>query len=202
MAMRQILAEQYVKLPVLVDQNTCSGKTYIVTGSNNGLGLETARHLVASSASRVILAVRNTTAGEKAKADIERTTGRKGVVVVWHLDLASFASVKKFAEMAKNELDRVDGLIENAGVWLSKWTLAEGMETTMMVNVVNTLFLAVLLMPKLIESARKYSIQPRLVFVVSGLAFQAAAKQELDKGGRANVLVGVNNSKEQVMDQR
>lgn len=95
MSMRQIFAEQYVKLPVLVDRNTCSEKTYIVMGSNNGLGLETARHLVGSSASRVVLAVRNTTAGEKAKAGIERTTGRLGVVEVWHLDLASFASAKK-----------------------------------------------------------------------------------------------------------
>ncbi|KAH7414239.1 hypothetical protein DE146DRAFT_28687 [Phaeosphaeria sp. MPI-PUGE-AT-0046c] len=202
MSMPQIFAEQYVKLPVLVNKNTCSGKTYIVTGSNNGLGLETARHLVASSAARVILAVRNTTAGEKAKIDIERTTGRTGVAEVWHLDLASYVSVKKFAEKVRNELDRIDGMIENAGVFLNKWTVAEAMETSMTVNVVNTMFLAVLVMPKLIESARRYGIQPRLVFLVSGLGFQAAAKHELDKGGRQNVLMGVNNSKKQDMNQR
>jgi short-subunit dehydrogenase involved in D-alanine esterification of teichoic acids len=82
MSMRQIFAEQYVKLPILVDRNTCSGKTYIVTGSNNGLGLEAARHLVGSSASRVILAVRNTAAGEKAKVDIEHTTS--GTLILLH----------------------------------------------------------------------------------------------------------------------
>ena len=118
MSMRQIFAEQYVKLPILVDSKTCSNKTYIVTGANNGLGLETARHLIQSSASRVILAVRNITAGEAAKADIERTTGRTGVADVWYLDLASSASVTAFASKADKELDGIDGLIENAGVML------------------------------------------------------------------------------------
>lgn len=200
--MRQIIAEQYVKLPILVDNKTCSGKTYIVTGSNNGIGLETARHLVASSATRVIIAVRNTAAGEKAKADIERTTGRKGVLDVWQLDLASYASTKKFAERVRNELDRIDGFIQNAGVFLKNWTVAEDMETTMTVNVVNTMFLAMLIMPKLIASARKFSMQPRLIFLVSGLGFQAPAKKELDKGSRTHVLQSVNNSKEQIMDER
>lgn len=80
MVMLRLTAEQYRKLPILADESTCSGKTYIVTGGNSGLGLETARHLVEFKASRVILAVRNLTAGENAKKDIEQTTDRKGVV--------------------------------------------------------------------------------------------------------------------------
>lgn len=202
MSMKQIFAEQYVKLPVLVDRNTCSGKTYIVTGSNNGLGLETARHLVGSSASRVILAVRNISAGETAKIDIERSTRRTGVVEVWHLDLASYASVKSFAAKAAKELGRLDGLIENAGIMLDKWTTAEDMETSMTVNVVNTMFLGMLLMPKLIESAQKYGIKPRLVFLVSGLGFQKGSKEQLAKGGQVDILKGINKPKEQSMDER
>jgi NAD(P)-dependent dehydrogenase (short-subunit alcohol dehydrogenase family) len=202
MSARQIFAEQYCELPVLVDQNTCSGKTYIVTGSNNGLGLETARHLVGSSASKVILAVRNTVAGETAKADIERTTGRRGVAEVWHLDLASYASVRKFASKAAEELDRIDGLIENAGVHLDNWTLAENMETSMTVNVVNTMFLGMLMMPQMIKSADSYGIKPRIVFLVSGLGFTAQSKRELAKGGQTNIFQGINNKKEQEMDAR
>lgn len=80
--MLRLTAEQYKKLPVLANESTCSGKTYIVTGSNSGLGLETARHLVGSSASCVVLAVRNLTAGETAKEDIEKSTARKGVIKV------------------------------------------------------------------------------------------------------------------------
>lgn len=82
MVMLRLTAEQYRKLPILANESTCSGKTYIVTGSNSGLGLETARHLVGFSAARVVLAVRNLTAGENAKKEIEKSTGRKGVVQV------------------------------------------------------------------------------------------------------------------------
>lgn len=83
MVMLRLTAEQYTKLPIVADESTCSGKTYVITGGNSGLGLETARHLVEFSASRVILAVRNLKAGETAREDIEKTTGRKGVVEVW-----------------------------------------------------------------------------------------------------------------------
>lgn len=82
MVMLRLTAEQYRKLPILVDESSCVGKTYVITGGNSGLGLETARHLVASSAATVVLAVRNLSAGETAKADIEKSTGRKGVVQV------------------------------------------------------------------------------------------------------------------------
>jgi NAD(P)-dependent dehydrogenase (short-subunit alcohol dehydrogenase family) len=202
MSAKQIILEQYVKLPVLVEQDTCVGKTYIVTGSNIGLGLETARHLVGSSASTVILAVRNSAAGETAKAEIERTTGRKGVLEVWHLDLASSASVKKFASKAAKELDRIDGLIENAGVMLDTWTLAEGFETSMTVNVINTMFLGLLMLPQMIDSAEKYGIKPRIVFLVSGLGFTAGARQELAKAGKSDIFQGTNNQEEQDMNAR
>jgi NAD(P)-dependent dehydrogenase (short-subunit alcohol dehydrogenase family) len=147
--------------------------------------------------------VRNLSAGEKAKLDIERTTRRNGVVQVWHLDLASAESVQSFAAKAGAELDRIDGLIENAGVWLDAWTLAEGgMEMCMTVNVINTILLGVLMMPKLMESAKQLGLQPRLVFVVSGLGFQAMARKELIKGGKVDVLVGLNDQKQQSMGGR
>lgn len=78
-----VIHELFKKLPVLINAVTCHGKFYIVTGANVGLGLETARYLVKSSAAKVIFAVRNLDAGKKAKTDIEQTTGRSGVVKVW-----------------------------------------------------------------------------------------------------------------------
>lgn len=65
--------------------------------------------------------------------------------------MASHASVQSFAKKASAELDRIDGLVANAGVMLDAWSIAEGMETSVTVNVINTLFLGVLMMPKLSE---------------------------------------------------
>lgn len=69
-------------------------QTVIVTGANTGLGLEAARHITRLNATKVILAVRNTSKGEAAKRSIEESTGRLGVVEVWPLDLSNYESVK------------------------------------------------------------------------------------------------------------
>ena len=81
-SMAKMMLTQFSKLPLLVDESTCKGKTYVVTGSNIGLGLEVSRLLVAAGAKTVVVAVRNLSLGENAKADIEKTTGRTGVVLV------------------------------------------------------------------------------------------------------------------------
>jgi NAD(P)-dependent dehydrogenase (short-subunit alcohol dehydrogenase family) len=201
MSTTQIIIEQYKKLPVLVEPGTCSGKVYIVTGANSGLGLETARHLVRGSAEKVIMACRNVAAGKQARADIERTTGRVGVADVWPLDLASTASVQAFAKRAYKELERVDGLIENAGVFLDKFETVEGFETTIAVNVVNTIFLGVLMMPKLIESAKRFGNLPHLVFVVSALGVQMEKELAKSKSG-SKIFDGLNNPKLASMDDR
>lgn len=143
-----------------------SGRTVIVTGSNVGLGLESARHFTRLNAAKVILAVRNTSAGADAKASIEKTTKRTGVVEVWQLDLGNYASVKAFAEKA-NSLERVDVLLENAGIATGKFKIAEGNESTITVNVISTVLLACLMLPKLQETAAKFSMKTHLTIVSS-----------------------------------
>lgn len=200
MSVTQSLLEQFKHLPVLLNPGDCAGKTYIVTGANIGLGFETVKHLVRCSASRVILAVRNVKAGEKAKADIETATGRSGVMDVWHLDLGSFASVIAFANKAIAELDRLDVLVENAAVALDKWSVSEGMETSVTVNVVSTALLGAMLMPKLAESGRKHGFNPRLVFVGATLGF--AVKDELEKCNDGKIFSGLNDPKRTHMNDR
>jgi NAD(P)-dependent dehydrogenase (short-subunit alcohol dehydrogenase family) len=147
----------------------CSGKTVIVTGANTGLGLEAARHYVQLNAAKVILACRNLDKGEAAKKDIESSTGRK-VVEVWRLDLGSYESVKEFAKRAQG-LDRVDILLENAGISTNKFTVVEGNESTVTVNVVSTFLLALLMLPKLQETGRKHNTIPNLAIVSSEVHF-------------------------------
>jgi NAD(P)-dependent dehydrogenase (short-subunit alcohol dehydrogenase family) len=169
--MSAVLATQPHGLPLLATPNNCSGRTYIVTGANSGLGLEAARHLVNAGAAKVVLAVRNIMAGQKALEDIEKSTGKSGVAEVWLLDLASFGSVKAFAQKATTELDRIDAVIENAGVAISERVLVEGHNMMVAVNVLSTLLLGLLLLPKLKNVARRYGILPHLVFVSSIAGF-------------------------------
>ncbi|KAK6397943.1 hypothetical protein LTR95_019486, partial [Oleoguttula sp. CCFEE 5521] len=68
----------------------CTGRTIIVTGANTGLGKEAARHIVRLNADRVIITARDASKGAAAVKDLEQTTGRKGVIEVWDLDLASY----------------------------------------------------------------------------------------------------------------
>jgi len=172
MSLKEFIYEQWRDLPLLLTRENCAGKTFVATGANSGIGLEVARHLVHASASRVIMGIRNTKASPEALATVEKTTGRHGVAEVWPLDLASYDSIKSFAKRAMTELPRIDCVIEKAAAGLEKWTVAEGMETSTTVNVFGTLLLCILLLPKLIECGRRFDIQPRLVFVVSGLGFQ------------------------------
>ncbi|TDZ15188.1 Short chain dehydrogenase atnD [Colletotrichum orbiculare MAFF 240422] len=143
-----------------------SGQTVIVTGSNTGLGLEAARHFARLGAEKVILAVRNLAKGEAAANSIEETTGRKDATEVWELDLASYASVERFAARV-NGLARLDVLVGNAGVLTYDFVRAEDNELMMTVNVVSTLLLAILLLPKLRETALRWQKETVLTFTGS-----------------------------------
>ncbi|KAL8714213.1 MAG: hypothetical protein Q9220_001942 [cf. Caloplaca sp. 1 TL-2023] len=144
-----------------------TGQTVVVTGSNSGLGLEAARHFVRLDAAKVIIAVRNQEKGEAAKQSIiESEKKSPDIVEVWSLDLSSFESVKQFAEKAKG-LPRLDVLLQNAGIVTFNFTVVEGHESSMTVNVISPFLLSLLLLPKLRETAGKFNTLPRLVFVES-----------------------------------
>ena len=117
-----------------------------------------------------------------------------------HLDMASSASVQSFAKRASTELDRIDGLVANAGVMIDAWSTAEGMENSVTVNVINTLFLGALMMPKLNESGRKLGIHPTIVFIVSVLGY--TVKDEMDKSRKGGIFNGLNDRKRANMDKR
>ena len=117
-------------------------------------------------AKKVILAVRSQAKGEAAKQDIETSTSRKGVVEVWDLDLASYASVKANATRL-SQLERVDVIMENAGIVTYNFRLFEDNEASITTNVVSPLLHGILMLPKLRETARKFKTTPKLVFTSS-----------------------------------
>lgn len=91
-----------------------TGRRAVVTGANSGLGLITARELARHGA-EVVLACRDTAKGEAAAAAI-RAAAPGAAVSVDALDLADLASVRDFAERFATAHDRLDLLIDNAGV--------------------------------------------------------------------------------------
>ncbi|KAK5053832.1 hypothetical protein LTR84_001794 [Exophiala bonariae] len=147
-----------------------AGQTIIVTGSNVGLGLEAARHFVRLGAQKVIIAVRNKDKGETAAQSIHESTGRAGVAEVWELDLRSYASVKSFAERASG-LERLDVVVNNAGILTKKFEMAEDNESTITVNVVSAAFLSLLLLPKLRETSVRLRREVVLTFTGSFVHF-------------------------------
>jgi len=90
----------------------------IVTGSNSGIGFETARALALKKAT-VIMAVRNLTKGKEAAEKI-RSESEDTVVNVMQLDLSDLESIRKFAGDFKDGYSRLDLLINNAGVMVPR----------------------------------------------------------------------------------
>nr|XP_046245142.1 dehydrogenase/reductase SDR family member 13-like [Scatophagus argus] len=122
------------------------GKTAIVTGSNTGIGKATALDL-AKRGARVILACRSKEKAEAAAFDIRRESGNNQVVFM-QLDLASFKSVRSFAENFLKTEPRLDILINNAGVMSSGHT-EDGFGMTFGVNHLGHFLLTNLLLERL-----------------------------------------------------
>jgi NAD(P)-dependent dehydrogenase (short-subunit alcohol dehydrogenase family) len=124
-----------------------TGRIAIVTGANTGLGFETARVLAARGA-RVVIAVRDTAKGAAAADRIA------GDVTVQRLDLGSLASVREAAGQLRDQFDKIDLLINNAGVmYPPRQTTADGFELQFGTNHLGPFALTGLLLDRLLPVA-------------------------------------------------
>ena len=104
-----------------------TGRVAVITGANTGLGYETALAL-ADHGAHVVLAVRNLDKGKDAAARITAQSPHADVALA-ELDLTSLESVRAAAEQLRSAHDRIDLLINNAGVmWTPKSTTKDGFE--------------------------------------------------------------------------
>ncbi|MFF5766820.1 oxidoreductase [Streptomyces tanashiensis] len=97
-----------------------TGRVFVVTGANSGLGLATTRAL-ARRGGRVILAVRDE---EKGRRAVEALDVDARLLDVRPLDLADLASVRAFADRMRAEHPHLDVLVNNAGVMAPPRTLS------------------------------------------------------------------------------
>ena len=129
-----------------------SGKTYIVTGANSGVGLETTRQLV-KQGGHVIMACRRIDAAKKSAKSFQ---GLKGSYEIMKLDLAEIQSVKDFVKSFLKEHKKLTGLVCNAGMVCMSNKLnrtKDGFELTMATNYFGHFLLTELLLSVLKKSA-------------------------------------------------
>ena len=144
-----------------------TGKTAIVTGSNSGIGKETARGLLMRGAT-VVLACRDLKKGKDARSELIASTGRD-IVEVMELELSNKKQIAEFVSAFSAKHSRLDMLVNNAGVWMTeRQVTADGFEMSFGVNHLGTFALTNALIPLL-----KSSAPSRVVVVSSGLHFKA-----------------------------
>lgn len=129
------------------------GKTILVTGGNNGLGKECITQLAKHNPTRIYMGARSVQKAEEAILDIKKEVPSAHIVFL-EMDLASFSSVKLAADAFLSENDRLDVLINNAGVFATPPGLTtDGYEIQFGTNYMGPALLTRLLLPVLDKTA-------------------------------------------------
>jgi NAD(P)-dependent dehydrogenase (short-subunit alcohol dehydrogenase family) len=147
---------------------TLKGKTILVTGSTDGVGRYVSGKLGAEGA-RVLVHGRDRERGQSVVEAIRR--GGNEAAVFYAADLSSLAEVRKLADLIRKDHDRLDVLINNAGIGSAsggrqRRTSADGHELRFAVNYLAGFLLTRLLLPLITTSA------PARIVNVASLAQQ------------------------------
>ncbi|MCH2046623.1 MAG: SDR family NAD(P)-dependent oxidoreductase, partial [Saprospiraceae bacterium] len=130
---------------------TQKGRVAIITGSNIGLGYESALAL-AQKEMKIILACRNTEKANKAKNNILKLAPKADLEVI-QLDLSNLQSVRDFAQNYQKKYTRLDILMNNAGVMVPPYTATkDGFELQFGVNHLGHFLLTKLLLPTMLDT--------------------------------------------------
>jgi NAD(P)-dependent dehydrogenase (short-subunit alcohol dehydrogenase family) len=150
-----------------------SGRVAVVTGANTGLGYWTAE-MLADKGAHVVLAVRNL---DKGKDAVDRITAKspKADVALQQLDLTSLDAIRETAEELKAAHERIDLLINNAGVmYTDKATTKDGFELQFGTNHLGHFAFTGLLLDRLLP------VQGSRVVTVSSVGHRIIAKIHFD----------------------
>ncbi|TFY70512.1 hypothetical protein EVG20_g2488 [Dentipellis fragilis] len=155
-----------------------SGKTVLVVGANVGIGLEAAKHFARMQPGKLIVTARDAAKGQVTVSTIQAQTGF-GNVHSRVLELSSFASVAAFADAFEKEEERLDIYVYNAGISTRQYAVTEdGWESTLQINDLSCALLSMLLLPRMLESAKTSISRPRMVIVASEVHFWATVNDE------------------------
>ena len=148
-----------------------SGKNYVVTGANSGIGFFSARRF-AELGANVALVCRNERKGREAVAEIIATTGNENISL-YLADFSSLGSVSKMADKLLRNISKIDVLCNNAGGANGSRTMScEGFETTFVSNHLSGFLLTKKLLPAVLSAAS--DDLARIVFTSSYGHFNSA----------------------------
>ncbi|CAJ2505666.1 Uu.00g130600.m01.CDS01 [Anthostomella pinea] len=155
-----------------------SDKTAIVTGANQGIGLEIARQLLDLGLSKLIVAVRDVAKGQAATQQLTR--GRQlppDAIEVWELDMLAYESITSFAQRA-SQLRRLDIVVLNAGIYRLSMNinLSTGHEEDIQTNYLSLVLLLILLLPTL-KASNTMASPGKVTFVSSDTASETKFKE-------------------------
>jgi NAD(P)-dependent dehydrogenase (short-subunit alcohol dehydrogenase family) len=162
-----------------------SGRTFLVTGGNTGIGRATAAAL-AREGGRVYIACRSASAGEEAVAAIKAATA-SGAVWLLPLDLASLESVRRCASDFLERDEPLHVLINNAGVGGQRGLTEEGFELHFGVNHLGHFALTSLLLERLTASgpgARIVNVSSAVHYSAPGVDLSAVRRRTSFTGQR------------------
>jgi NAD(P)-dependent dehydrogenase (short-subunit alcohol dehydrogenase family) len=128
-----------------------AGRVFIVTGANTGLGYETTL-MLAKKGAKVVMACRNLSKANEAKANIVKEVPNATLEVL-KIDLSSLNSVRNFAKAFQAKFDRLDVLVNNAGVMMPPYTKTEdGFELQLGANFLGHFLLTGLLLETILKT--------------------------------------------------
>jgi retinol dehydrogenase-12 len=166
-------------------ESLVSGRTFLITGGNTGIGLATAAAL-AGDGGRVYIACRDSTRGSAAVAAIKESAGRDAVSVL-PLDLASLNSVRACAEAFLVRDEPLNVLVNNAGVGGARGLTADGFEAHFGINHLGHFALTMLLLDRLKASgpdSRVVSVSSQAHYDATGIDWDALRRKSSFTGIR------------------
>jgi len=140
---------------------TQKGKNIIITGANSGIGFEAAK-ILAKHQAHIIMAVRDLTRGTDAMNSIQEEYPTASIAI-YELDLARLKSVDAFVKNIKSDYQKIDVLLNNAGVMAPPYSQTEeGLELQFGVNHIGHFSLTLQLLDMFVTAK-----DPRIVNVAS-----------------------------------
>jgi len=166
-----------------------SGRTFLITGANTGIGRATAADL-AGRGGRVYLACRSAQKGRDAAAAIAAATGNEAVTFL-PLDLADLASVRTCAEQFLARGEPLHVLINNGGVAGQRGITADGFELAFGVNHLGHFALTTALLDCLAASApaRVVNVSSDSHYQAKGIDFEAVQRRTASVTGMREYAV-------------